>query len=61
MIEIDRQLFMSLNYDEVTRMYYVLCDGNYRTKFYADNDEKAKKKFRIYLESRKFDADILHW
>ena len=61
MIEIDRQLFVSLNYDKATRMYYVLCDGNYRTKFYADNDKDAKEKFRIYLKSRKFDADILHW
>lgn len=52
MIEIDRHLFMSLNYDKVDRMYYVLCDGNYRTKFYADNDEEAKKKFHEYLNSK---------
>lgn len=53
MIEIDRQLFMSLNYDKATRMYYVLLDGNYETKFYAPSDEKAKVKFREYLLAKR--------
>lgn len=53
MIEIDRQLFVSLNYDKVTRMYYVLCDGNYETKFYAPSDGKAKVKFREYLLAKR--------
>lgn len=53
MIEIDRQLFVSLNYDEITRMYYVLRDGNYETKFYAPSDGRAKVKFREYLLAKR--------
>ena len=51
MIEIDRKVFVSLNYDKITGMYYVLCDGNCKTKFFADHDADARKKFQEYLNS----------
>lgn len=51
MVEIARKVFVSLNYDKRTGMYYVLCDGNCRTKFYSDNDADAKRKFNEYLNN----------
>lgn len=55
MIEIDRELFVTLQRDEpTTYMYYILCDLNYRDKFYAENDEKAKEIFREKIAKNRY-------
>lgn len=45
MKEITRKLFMSLNYCKVDHAYFVLCDGNFREKFYANSDDEAMEIF----------------
>lgn len=55
MVEIDRELFVTLQRDEpTTYMYYILCDLNYRDKFYAENDEKAKEIFREKINKNRY-------
>ena len=51
MEEIDRQLFTSLN-KEGDGHYYILNDGNYVKDFYANSDEEAKNKFKIWIEKK---------
>ena len=43
--EIDRKYFKTLETDG-TGMYFVLSDNNFVSKFYADSDEEAIKRFR---------------
>ena len=45
MREIARKLFVTLNHCKVDHAYFVLCDGNFREKFYAESDEEAKAYF----------------
>ena len=50
MVEIDRELFVTLERDNPTKyMYYILNDQNFVDKFYAEDDEKAKAEFRDRL------------
>ena len=51
MHEIDRKGFASLN-KEGDSHYYILIDGNYETEFYADTEEEAKEKFKLWQDSR---------
>ena len=44
MKEIDRRIFASLNVED--RIYYVLIDGYFYSKFIAGNDTEAIKKFQ---------------
>lgn len=45
MKEITRRQFCSLNYCTVDKMYFVLNDQNFVTKFYANDDEEAVENF----------------
>lgn len=50
MVEIDRELFVTLERDNPTKyMYYILNDQNFVDKFYAEDDEKAEAEFRDRL------------
>ncbi len=52
MIEIARQLFVTLQRDDPTKyMYYILNDLNFVDKFYAENDEKAIEEFRDRIKN----------
>ncbi len=51
MHEIDRKGFASLN-KEGDSHYYILVDGNYETEFYADTEEDAKEKFKLWQDSK---------
>ena len=52
---IDRELFVTLERDEPTKyMYYILCDQNFRDKFYAEDDEQAKVKFRELIKTNRY-------
>lgn len=47
MKEIDRKVFVSLCRDNFYENHYiVLCDGNYQSDFYANNDSEAIDRFR---------------
>lgn len=48
MTEIDRILFVTLNTDKFG--YYILNDGNFVMKFFAESDDEAIKKFHAILD-----------
>ena len=52
MREIDRILFCSLNKDTAFGGYIVLCDQNFKEKFYAEDDAAAKEMFHTKYETR---------
>lgn len=45
MKEIDRILFVTLEYSDITHLYYVLNDLNFVEKFFAHNDDEAREYF----------------
>jgi len=46
MREIDRIIFSSLNYCPIDCAYFVLVDGYFHAKFYADSNADAIARFR---------------
>lgn len=50
--ELDRELFVALYRDELTRhMYYITNDQMPLDRFYAENDEKAIEEFRDRIKN----------
>jgi hypothetical protein len=56
MVELDRELFVTLMRDDPTKyIYYIHNDCNFVDKFYAENDANAIKEFRDRIEKHELE------